>query len=80
MPLDAKLPIGTTSAYAEKSLSRQRKPPRHQNYLRIRGEELQRAGYTAEQTELPPHTRRREVVDELPALAPGTTSAYAEKS
>ena len=73
-------PAGTTSAYAEKS-------PRPvvcwaiiRNYLRIRGEEATRYWAMTVATELPPHTRRRELLKSSMCALARTTSAYAEKS
>ena len=50
---------GTTSAYAEKSLSRAVWVRESGNYLRIRGEEPGQPAAASAHSELPPHTRRR---------------------
>ena len=49
------------------------------NYLRIRGEERRINACTPTVLELPPHTRRRVVVEYTKNFFDRTTSAYAEK-
>ena len=73
-------PLGTTSAYAEKSLKNQYQYLQDRNYLRIRGEEKSCTNCATPRAELPPHTRRRVGVDQGYCSIRGTTSAYAEKS
>ena len=72
-------PTGTTSAYAEKRpLNLSRIHPEW-NYLRIRGEESWQSWSARKLKELPPHTRRRGLIQKTGANGEGTTSAYAEK-
>ncbi|AIU31066.1 Hypothetical protein Cul210931_1741 [Corynebacterium ulcerans] len=71
---------GTTSAYAEKSIARRENESTTRNYLRIRGEKLKTGHSRGGRRELPPHTRRKVVVDVNRPTDRGTTSAYAEKS
>ena len=70
----------TTSAYAEKRASLVEVSTEAWNYLRIRGEEFPSYHGVRDYTELPPHTRRREVHIQKIGAPKGTTSAYAEKS
>ena len=71
---------GTTSAYAEKSVSAMMPITTSRNYLRIRGEEFENPAPEAVSTELPPHTRRRANCKAVEIPSKRTTSAYAEKS
>ena len=72
--------IGTTSACAENTIARNRRPPMHGNYLRVRGEYVHRHGHHGDQRELPPRARR--ILNNLLHwnLSLGTTSACAENT
>ena len=70
---------GITSACAEKSSTRPNGSRTTRNYLRMRGEEMDRFSPQQPQGELPPHARRR-AARRVPLLrGDGITSACAEK-
>ena len=71
--------LGNTSACAEKS-SRVGGTSRHaRKYLRMRGEEMAQGAIPIVGWEIPPHARRRGGRKLYPLVAPGNTSACAEK-
>ena len=71
---------GTSSAYAENTISEHLHGTRLWNYLCVRGEYFARFLHDRAQLELPPRTRRihTSTID-VPACC-GTTSAYAENT
>ena len=71
---------GTTSAYAENTLTRLRFLRLIWNYLRVRGEYISSRGLLNGGSELPPRTRRILDKARLDANKQGTTSAYAENT
>ena len=72
--------IGTTSACAENTVTKQQEPPLTRNYLRVRGEYMRPKALGTSSQELPPRARR------IPQFALhilrklGTTSACAENT
>ncbi|WP_216606035.1 hypothetical protein, partial [Corynebacterium ulcerans] len=52
--------LGTTSAYAEKSLGGIVRARGERNYLRVRGEKLRVGVGQGSKSELPPRTRRKD--------------------
>ena len=71
---------GTTSAYAENTVTVPRVTARVRNYLRVRGEYVQSWSGSGVGTELPPRTRRIPHHVGLSGRVVGTTSAYAENT
>ena len=71
---------GTTSAYAENTLTRLRFLRLIWNYLRVRGEYISSRGLLNGGSELPPRTRRIPDLGEALKMAARTTSAYAENT
>ena len=72
--------IGTTSAYAENTLTGWFSGGAYRNYLRVRGEYIGDARHPVHQAELPPRTRRIRIIIAIIVVRPGTTSAYAENT
>ena len=75
----AVIELGTTSAYAENTVSFATTAASGGNYLRVRGEYTNNAAAAAAM-ELPPRTRRIHMVAKLFLVHQGTTSAYAENT
>ena len=73
------LPVGITSACAEKRLEFIVHHYTGGNYLRMRGEEPGISKTPPTPRELPPHARRREGMKKAEMIAAGITSACAEK-
>ena len=71
---------GTTSAYAENTVDEITFGRVQWNYLRVRGEYVAVNFLSPASTELPPRTRRIQVIDAEKRLGLGTTSAYAENT
>ena len=71
---------GTTSAYAENTRHVVKRTPYFWNYLRVRGEYVDRDRGGVGGGELPPRTRRILARLHLRVATPGTTSAYAENT
>ena len=71
---------GTTSAYAENTVSFATTAASGGNYLRVRGEYLLSVYMIEYSMELPPRTRRIPPYFPAPAGSAGTTSAYAENT
>ena len=71
---------GTTSAYAENTISRAGILRTGGNYLRVRGEYPYSAISAASTAELPPRTRRIPLTSPPKMNSQGTTSAYAENT
>ena len=72
--------IGTTSAYAENTLTFCRILSRRWNYLRVRGEYPATIESLIREVELPPRTRRIPLGDGIKWVWDRTTSAYAENT
>ena len=73
-------PGGTTSAHAENTQCRPRRPERCGNYLRMRGEYMIPVWSSANTWELPPHARRILHNQGSILFQIGTTSACAENT
>ena len=73
-------PGGTTSAHAENTQCRPRRPERCGNYLRVRGEYATIAHAPRPLMELPPRARRIPRFASVAGDVPGTTSACAENT
>ena len=71
---------GTTSAYAENTLTSSYRRLISRNYLRVRGEYHLVSWTVQEILELPPRTRRIQAQSSLNNSRGGTTSAYAENT
>ena len=71
---------GTTSAYAENTISRAGILRTGGNYLRVRGEYMPRQSRFGRAAELPPRTRRIPLTSPPKMNSQGTTSAYAENT
>ena len=71
---------GTTSAYAENTVSLCKRSSELRNYLRVRGEYLMCESPMANPMELPPRTRRIRAHKRTANSPQGTTSAYAENT
>ena len=71
---------GTTSAYAENTYPAERPRSGIGNYLRVRGEYSVGASQGITPQELPPRTRRIQILGLGRLWLPGTTSAYAENT
>ena len=75
------LPLkGTTSACAENTIARNRRPPAYGNYLRVRGEYIWPQPTGSCTSELPPRARRIQVTVAMYSGRHGTTSACAENT
>ena len=72
--------MGTTSAHAENTHHRPRRPRRPGNYLRARGEYDAKGFDGLDKAELPPRTRRIPLRAEERLGLMGTTSAHAENT
>ena len=72
--------VGTTSAYAENTILPGQHPNRKWNYLRVRGEYGLLTPPYLRAPELPPRTRRIQLLGVPPQTVAGTTSAYAENT
>ena len=72
--------LGTTSACAENTGVPSVKSRECRNYLRVRGEYLQRPGQKGSGAELPPRARRIRKVFTFDVTPSGTTSACAENT
>ena len=77
IPVDS---LGTTSAYAENTSGRRLRTRLTRNYLRVRGEYGFHRFHPIRIVELPPRTRRIQIIIRRHKLPWGTTSAYAENT